>query len=245
MQALELSVLEAIEQAPVSVRQLLAMAQRQRLEHLSPDECETRRTWIEDAGTYCYQTHIAITGQPRERLAWLADVFYRAASLAAQPWYAQFLGGASKALTAEVAQDVARHQLCLGQFDLGVGAPRYYRQLVSLAEPAENTRVIVARSVPDGPPVPGKGKLAYTLNPNGEVFYWEAGCLHWHHICCTPGAAVLPPRLDRLLINTLRRLRLDSAECKTYRAEANELRDWLHSHAEHEALAEGLMFRGE
>lgn len=244
MQALQLPLLEAVDESPASARKLMAMAEQHRAEHTGSDVCETRRTWIASAGTYCYQTHIAISLQPRERLNWLADVFYRAARLQVQPWYPQFLGGAHQKLDAKTAAGIAAHQLCWGRFDLGVGTPRYYRQLVSLAEPEENTRVIVARSVPAGQALPPGAKLAYTLSPNGEVFYWEQERLHWHHVCCTPGAGLLPPRLDRAFINTLRRLRLDGAECKTYRSEAHQLRDWLQSHPDHTALSQALHFSG-
>lgn len=232
MQPLELPLRDAIEVAPQSARLLAAMATEHRTQHTVTDICATKRAWIADAGTFCYQTHIAISAQAEDRLFWLSDVFYRAASLKVQPWYPEFLGGVAEAVSATPAFGVEQHQLCLGRFDLGVGQPRFYRQLVSLAETDEHTRVIAARSVPDGPaPAPG-GKLAYTLSPNGEVFFWENDCLHWHHICCTPGAALLPPRWDRLLINTLRRLGLDSAECNTYREEAHQLRDWLQSGGE-------------
>ncbi|MFK7977441.1 MAG: hypothetical protein AB8C02_14995 [Halioglobus sp.] len=224
-------MLNAIEQAPLSARELDEMAASHRADHALQNVPETRRAWIDSAATYCYQTHIAMTGQPLERLAWVSDVFYRAASLEAQPWYLQFLGGASQSLSAKPVGAVEKHQLCLGCFDLGVGQPRYYRQLVSLAMPNQSTQVIVARSVPDGPEAPKGNKCAYTLSPNGEVLYWEAGVLHWHHICCTPGAALFPPTIDRWFINALRRLGLDSAECSTYTAEANQLRDWLQSGA--------------
>ncbi|WP_197484230.1 hypothetical protein, partial [Halioglobus sp. HI00S01] len=59
------------------------------------------------------------------------------------------------------------------------------------------------------------------------VLHFENGRLHWHHICCTPGAGMLPGRLDRWLINAMRRTGLDCAERKTYRDEALKLRDWL------------------
>ena len=114
-----------------------------------------------------------------------------------------------------------------GRFDLGLSKPRYYRQLVSLARPALTTSVIVARSVNEGPNLPPGAQLAFTQEPNGEVLHWQDDYLHWHHICCTPGAGLLPGRLDRWLINGLRRLGLDSAERKTYREEALQLRDWL------------------
>ena len=75
--------------------------------------------------------------------------------------------------------------------------------------------------------MPSGVRLAYTLPPNGEVLHWADGCLHWHHICCTPGAAVLPGAADRWLLTALRFLRLDGAERATYRDEAQMMRRWL------------------
>jgi hypothetical protein len=34
-----------------------------------------------------------VSGQDRERLHWLSNVFFHAASLHCQPWYPQFKGG--------------------------------------------------------------------------------------------------------------------------------------------------------
>ena len=100
---------------------------------------------------------------------------------------------------------------------------------MSRTQPEGDACAIVARSIDSGPPPPAGARLAYTLGPNGEVLYWEDECLHWHHICCTPGAALLPAAPDRWLINTLRRLGLDGAERATYRLEAQQMRDWLQS----------------
>lgn len=232
MSANEISVQAAIEEAPGCARRLLAMAARHRAQHPLINAHQTIREWVPDAGTYCYQTHIAISDQPYERLAWLTDVFYHAATLDQQPWYPQFQGGRSQPCSLPTKEAITDHQLAWGRFDLGLGTPRYYRQLVSLGRPTLRTSVIVARSVDDGPPLPAGARLAYTQGPNGEVLQWQDGCLHWHHICCTPGAGLLPARLDRWLINGLRRLGLDSAERKTYRQEALQLRDWLH-HQQH------------
>jgi hypothetical protein len=160
---------------------------------------------------------------------WLSDIFFRAATLSSQPWYPQFKGGKSVVPDAPPAKGIARHQLTWGRFDLGLPTPRYYRQLVSAAQPDDFTTVIVARSVPQGPQLPEGAKLAYTLPPNGEVLHLHKDCLHWHHICCTTGAALLPAALDRWFINALRRLGLATTERTTYRREAEMLRDWLQS----------------
>ena len=227
VQANETSVEQAVADAPSACAELVALAAGHRRSHRQVNVHDTRRHWVGSARTYSYQTHIAINDQPPERLDWLTDVFFNAAGMASQPWYPQFRGGEAMALEAEAGEGIARHQLTLGCFDLGLSAPRCYRQLVSLAAPDAHTRVIIARSVGEGPALPRDTRLAYTLDPNGEVLHFEDGRLHWHHICCTPGAAVLPGVLDRWLINTLRRAGLDAAERRTYREEAQRLRDWL------------------
>lgn len=229
MQATEVSVQEAIEEAPGSADRLLTLATQHRAQHPDLNTHQTIRQWVTQAGTYCYQTHIAISKQPRERLDWLTGIFYSAATLERQPWYPQFLGGKCQPCNDLSAEAITQHQLAWGCFDLGLSRPRYYRQLVSLARPTQVTSVIVARSVNEGPELPQGARLAFTQEPNGEVLHWQDNCLHWHHICCTPGAGLLPGRLDRWFINGLRRLGLDSAERQTYKEEALQLRDWLGS----------------
>jgi hypothetical protein len=228
MHTLEITPAEAALEAPDTAAALSALAARHRARHRETDTPQTLRHRDPSSGTWCYQTHIAVSGQSPERLAWAGALFYGALTLERQPWYPQFLDGASHACELPVAEGIATHQLGWGKFDLGLGKPRVYRQLLSLAEPGPEQRVIVARSVNEGPALPAGATLAYTLGTNGEVLFYENGCLHWHHICCTPGAALLPGRLDRWLMNALRGLRLDSAERATYQREAGQFRDWLH-----------------
>jgi hypothetical protein len=210
-----------------SAEALQTLADKHRQQHRTVDDYQTIRHWQADAGTYCYQTHIAISGQPREQLAVLAETLYNASTMGSQPWYPQFLGGDSQAIAQDPPPGISTQQLALGQFDLGLPATRCYRQLVSLAWPQPDSAVIVARSVDTGPTLPQGAPLAFTLAPNGEVLHWAGDCLHWHHICCTPGAALLPGAADRWLINALRWLRLDGAERKTYRDEAVNMQLWL------------------
>ncbi len=97
--------------------------------------------------------------------------------------------------------------------------------------PVHPLQVSVAAAVQEAPVV-GAALLdlaAHHRTAHGEVLYWEGECLHWHHICCTPGASLLPPAPDRWLINTLRRLGLGGPERTTYRNEAEQMRDWLQS----------------
>ena len=229
MQALELSLQQATQQASTTSVRLMELASLHRTQHRQVNRHNTIRHWETSARTFCYQTHIAIDGQDAQRLEWLTDVFFNAATLSSQPWYPQFLNGKVQELETSTTADIVKQQLTLGCFDLGMPTPRCYRQLVSLASPSEATRVIVARSVCDGPELPANTPLAYTLDPNGEVLHFENGRLHWHHICCTPGASVLPGHLDRWLINVLRGTGMGHAERKTYREEAERLRDWVSS----------------
>ena len=227
MQPLQVSIDRAIAEAPEHAIRLAALAAAHRKRHRKKDVHDILAHWEPAAGTYCYQTHIAFSTVSVDTFEWLVDTFYHAATLTEQPWYAQFLGGEAQALGQAPAPGVDKHQLALGQFNLGLPRPRCYRQLLSLTRYGSATRVITARSVNEGPPVPLKTTLAYTLAPNGEVLHFEHGVLHWHHICCTPGAGLLPQPLDRWLINTLRRCGLDSAERDTYREEAQQLRTWV------------------
>lgn len=230
-QAWELSLERAAMQVQGSAETLLAMAKRRSDKGFVEDQWSCEREFVDDAGTYVYHSHIAIGGQSAERLPWLAETFFNAASLSTQPWYPEFLGGECQPLSLPPEEGVIAQQLALGCFDVGLRQPRCYRQLVSLIKPDASSAVVVARSVKEGPVLPARSRLAYTLDPNGEVLLWRNACLHWHHICCTPGAALFSGRADRWLINTLRALGLDGPERNTYRREAELLRDWLQSKA--------------
>jgi hypothetical protein len=225
----EISVQAAVIEAPETSQRLWNLAQYHSALHTDINAHQTIRQWVPEAATYCYQTHIAISDQPRLRLDELTDILYNAATLARQPWYPQFLGGQSKPCNLRSEALVIHHQLAWGRFNLGLQSPRYYRQLISLTRPTPDSAVIIARSVNEGPLLPPDARLAYTHQLNGEVLHWREGHLHWHHICCTPGAGLLPGALDRWLINGVRWLGLDSAERNTYREEALQMRNWLQS----------------
>ena len=62
-----------------------------------------------------HQTHIAIGDQPREQLAAIADTLYNASTLEQQPWYPQFLDGASQSINDAKPLGIEQHQLALGK----------------------------------------------------------------------------------------------------------------------------------
>ena len=222
MQALELTCEQAALEAEHSIKTLLHIAQS--IETHRAD-ITTTTSWQADAKTYTYHTHVAIPDVPHRYLSMLAAVFSQAPALAKQPWYPQFMSGAL-ASTKTSTQGV-NHQESLGMFDVGLGKPRHYCQLLSHQRVHAHTEVIALRSITPSLEEPSQSKRAYCLHPSGEVLNWENNTLHWHHICTTPGAALLPPTPDRWLINFLRTCKLDQAERKTYTTEATQLRRWL------------------
>ncbi|NQY03449.1 MAG: hypothetical protein HRT76_09345 [Halieaceae bacterium] len=227
MQAQEITEQEAAKEAPGTALILAELAASHRNAHRKVAEANTRKHWVPSAGTYCYETHIAIPAQSIPSLKEVGELLYAQASLSHHPWYPQFIEGQGTTATAERHPSTDKQCLAWAAFDLGVGSPRHYRQLVSRHTPTADTVVVVARSITAGPPLPETAKLAYTFSPNGEVLHFANGLLHWHHICCTPGAGLLPGPADRWLMNTLRWLGLDQAERRTYTNEALAMCDWL------------------
>ncbi|MEM1112271.1 MAG: hypothetical protein AAGI11_10220 [Pseudomonadota bacterium] len=224
-QAMEISEHEAAKEAARSAKALMDMANQS---HPCREDIAQFRYWQATARTFTCHTCLRVRDQAAARLPALANVFYDAASPKIQPWYPEFKGGECRPGHVPTAEGTLRQQRVVASFDLHVGRPRSYRQLLSLHAPEPHCRVLVARSISDPQEeLPVTGKLAYTPSPNGEVFEWQEGDLYWHHICTTPGARVLPGPLDRWLINGLRRFGLDKAERTTYRREAEMLRDWI------------------
>ena len=139
----ECSLDEAVAEAPQSFRAMHTMAQAMQQRHREIDRCRTERQWLSGLKSHVYHTHIAISGQHEGALTRLAELFYHTASQPALPWYPAFLGGQSKAVSIAPGDGVEQHQLCWATFDLGLGQPRYYRQLVSLGYPDAATAVVV------------------------------------------------------------------------------------------------------
>jgi hypothetical protein len=210
------------------IEALFALAERFHESGASkPGKVTTLKTWCEPARTFTYHTHVAVPDVGRETLVQVSDTFFRAADLEEQPWYAQFRGGRSRPIDEVPVEGISRQQFALSSFDVGLRAPRCYRQLVCEAAPRPDTRIVSLRSVDIDWPIPDGMVLAVTLEPSGDVFEWRDGHLHWHHICTTPGVGLLPGALDRWFLNTLRRFGLDAAERTTYREEAEGFRDWV------------------
>lgn len=223
----EIDITAAIQSAPDDAIGLQSMAASQRQKHGNTATVVTDKQWQPGAGTYTYLSHIAIPATEYSHLQKLAELFYHAASLPEQPWYSQFIRGQAVALDEKPADNSLGYQLTVAEFDFGFSKPRSYRQLMSLWWPNTQCAVIVARSVSSHIAFPAGSVPAYTLGANGEVLFWQDGYLHWHHICTTPGPALLSGQPDRWFMNGLRFLGLDQAERTTYREEAYGLRDWL------------------
>ena len=178
--------------------------------------------WFEPARTFVYHTVSAIEGANSNTLDDVAAVFYRANQLPSQPWYPAFNQGWSEPLNCvlpDYATGAARGQ---ASFDFGLRKSRYYNQLIVSLSPDDNTRGIALRSIEGLPEREGEIK-AYTLAPTADLLRLRNGRLEWHHIVTVAGPALLPPKADRLLMNTLRRLKLDHAERRTYLGEASAL----------------------
>lgn len=203
--------------------------QRQAGSSANADSATTRKAWCENAETFTYHTHVTAPAGSPDSLEVVADTFYQAADLSDLPWYAQFRGGEVRPSDRPVPKGVTRHQLAQSYADVGLWRSRCYRMRVSDAAPRPAMRVVALRSV-DVPWDPRPGSvLAQMLCPSGDVFQWDERLLHWHHIVTTPGIGLLPGKLDRWLLNGLRRFGLDQAERRTYREEAEAFVRWVAS----------------
>jgi hypothetical protein len=183
------------------------------------------RRWEARAGTYTYHTHVQVACADVSTFSKVVDCFFHAAALPAQPWYSQFLRGQS--LSVVPAAGAIRSAICLPEFDFGLGKVHSYRQLVSEFSFANHCHVLVLRSVSADPDFPANTVVAFTLSPTGDVLRWCNGVLHWHHICTVAGVGILPAPIERQVMNMLRWLRLDHAERKTYREEAECFIRWV------------------
>lgn len=225
---MRLGALEAIEKESEHIRDLLGLAGRfHETNAPEPGTVTTLKSWRPQAKTFTYHTHVSVSSVDRALLDVVADTFFGAADLRRQPWYTQFQRGQSRALDHGPPEGILRHQLALSTFDVGLKVPRCYRQLVADSAPRDDTRVVSLVSVDVDWTIPEGAVLALTLEPSGDVFEWQDGALHWHHICTTPGVGLLPGPPDRWLLNSLRWLGLDAAERKTYRDEAEGFLRWV------------------
>ena len=195
----------------------------QRCEECSyPWSATVSHFWFEPARTFVYHTVSAIEGANSDTLDDVAAVFYRANQLPSQPWYPAFIQGWSEPLDCALPDSATGAALGQASFDFGLRKPRYYNQLIVSFSPDDNCRGIALRSIEGLPERNGEIK-AYTLAPTVDLLRLRNGRLEWHHIVTVAGPALLPPTADRLLMNTLRRLKLDHAERRTYLDEASKL----------------------
>lgn len=181
------------------------------------------KRWYSPASTFTYHTISAIEGASENTLVDMAEVFFRANSLVSQPWYPAFLGGWSEAVDGPLPHAISQARRGQASFDFGLRRRRFYNQLVAAVSPAENIRGVALRSISG---IDGRENevKAYTLSPTMDLFHLKGHLLEWHHIVTVAGPALLPPVADRVLMNTLRRLRLNWAERNTYLEEARLLR---------------------
>jgi len=196
----------------------LAAAQRSR----SHGAAHLERHWLPEARCHLMVTHQRL-GASLEQARALSAIFFAAARLPSQPWYAQFRAGRAAPLEAARPDGVLRACRATSTFDVGLGRPRAYRVLCAEVEVDPATRVVGLRSVDDGPELPEPAVPALLEPPSADVFHHDGAALHWHHVVVTPGVGLGPDWFDRGLLRILRSLGLDAQERATYRAEAEGL----------------------
>jgi hypothetical protein len=108
--------------------------------------------------------------------------------------------------------------------------------MLTTSRPDPDTWVSTQRSVLG--PTPTGTVAAFVYSPSGDVLRRVDGWLVWDHIITSPGGSVFPFGLDRALTNLLRRLRLNGAELRTYRREAEGWRAWMTSSISRERSSE-------
>ncbi|HQQ73524.1 MAG TPA: hypothetical protein PK031_00055 [Pseudomonadales bacterium] len=220
----ERAIHDASDESVVVADALLGMA---RLAESQParEAITLSRCWTPAARTYTYHTHVQVHGVDRNIFSKVVDCFYYASTLPTQPWYAAFLRGCCVPLSP--ATGSARALLCVPEFDFGLGKVHSYRQLLNDFSVAEHCHVLVLRSVIHALDFPANTVPAFTLAPTGDVFHWQGGVLHWHHICTVAGVGILPACIERHVMNALRWFHLDQAERKAYREEAESFICWV------------------
>jgi hypothetical protein len=220
----ETTIHYAMVESVTAADTLLSMAQQAEQERTS-EAITITRSWTPSARTYTYHTHVQVGCADSTVLSKVVDCFFYAATLDVQPWYSQFLRG--KTLSISPARGSARALLCVPEFDFGMGKTHSYRQLLNDFSPSECCHVLVLRSVIHALKFPLNTVPAFTLAPTGDVFHWQEGILHWHHICTVSGVGIMPSGIERYVMNALRWLHLDMAERKTYREEAESFMRWV------------------
>lgn len=207
---------EAVSIAAHAMRR--GAAQRSRSDGLARIE----RVWLADVGCHLIVTHQRIEGEPR-LVDTLARVFFAAGRLPAQPWYDGFRSGEVEAWAGALPDGVERAALATSVVDVGLRALRAYRVLCTDVPVSETARFIGLQSIEAGPRVPDGVVEALLWPPSGDLFVYEGGALHWHHLLVAPGIGLGPRWFDRRLFALLRTLGITGQEYATYRGEAEGL----------------------
>lgn len=214
----QLTVAEALAAAVPSALVAAGLARAQR--DAPPSEPRVDRTWDREARCHRMLTHVAIPGAAVDLLPELAALLFGAAALDAQPWHPQHRGGATRPLVHPAQAPALRHALALSRVTVGLALDRVYRTLTSEVAPDPSSRVIVHRSVDEGPALPDSTVLGHLLGPTADVLHHDGASLHWHHLVVTPGVGLLPWPLDGALLAVARGLGLGQRELAVYRGEA-------------------------
>jgi len=220
---LELSISDALDEIQANIPLFLEWSSQ----HHNATDIQLRKFWYAPSKTYTYHTTSVVDRADSHLLHEVADIFLHANNLDVQPWYSAFLSGHSKKIDHTLPLPADINQAFTGQakFDFGLKAPRYYNQVIADIRPNPESRIIGLRSI-TGQKRIENDVLAFTLSPTADVFQLIDNKLLWHHIVTVNGAALLPPKYDRLLMNTLRFLKLDFQEKNTYFEEAKSFQEF-------------------
>lgn len=218
----------AVAEAYATAMTMTELAATQRVR--SDGDATVDTQWWPEARCHLTLTHqrLSVSRADANRLA---AIFYAAARLPFQPWYAQFRGGVMGAdYPGPLPEGVRRACLATSVFDVSLPTPRAYVVACTNVEVDAQTRVIGVRSVVDGLTAPEPAVVAMLGAPSGDVFHHDGNVLHWHHILLAPGVGLGPDWFDRGLLRMLRTFGWDGAERATLRGEAEGLVRFVREH---------------
>ncbi|MEM6925345.1 MAG: hypothetical protein AAF602_00335 [Myxococcota bacterium] len=213
------SAREALGRIRASAVEAARLATAQRSD--SDGQARVTRRWWPEAGCHLMMMHQRLDATLDDLRA-LSAIFYGAAQLRSQPWYAQFRMGASAPVDA-VHDGLLRVCRAVSTVDLGFGTPRAYPVLCAEVALDPSTRVVALNAIHDPPRCPERAVPVVLAPPSGDVFHHDGGALHWHHVIVTPGIGLGPRWFDHGLLRMLRAFGLDHAEQAVMRAEGEGL----------------------